>query len=507
MPDNKPSWLGRWFKRDTRADAAGGFQNVYTGIGTPEDKRSGTRFSLSVVPSAQAMEMWRGNDLAKRIIEERAEDALREGFAIKTDDKEIAEKVMDALEALPGPMHIGKGWKRNLLRVRQIENAVGGGALWPVINDGAGSMSEELNEGAIGKIERLQVFESRELRPSRKYADPLHPKYGEPSHYYVVPIGDTTVASPDGTSAFAEIHETRLIIFPGVRVSREELSGVEQGWGDNVITPIRAVLNDFEMIYGGAANLLSDFAQAVLKIENLAELLALQDGTAQTRLSETNRWRSSLRALVLDKNDSFERVTTPLTGLPEMMDRFMYRVAAAARYPVSKLFGMAAAGMNATGEADQDNWYDVLSAEQEYLTPPLVRLIELLMLSREGPTNGKIPEAWSVEWAPLTQPSEKETAETRKLTMETDTGYIAAQVVSPEEVAFARFGGDTYSAELVIDFDARERLELATSKPVVTTGKDPDVEPPPPPVMPPPGTAPDPEAGEVDVELEDPEAE
>jgi hypothetical protein len=42
---------------------------------------------------------------------------------------------------------------------------------------------------------------------------------------------------------------------------------------------------------------------------------------------------------------------------------------------------------------------------------------------------------------------------------ETDTIYINAGVVSPDEVAVSRFGGDEYSDETVIDFDERERLE------------------------------------------------
>src|SRR6185436_1874905 len=189
---------------------------------------------------------------------------------------------------------------------------------------------------------------------------------------------------------FVEIHESRLIIFPGIRVTREELIGVEQGWGDNKLTRVRDVLNDFELTFGSAANLLQDFSQAVLKLDGLAEILGA-DGSAEAsnRLSEMNRWRSVLRAIVLDGKDTFTRETTSLAGYPNIMDRFMFRLAATAEMPVSKLMGMAPAGLNATGESDADNWNMVVDNDRAHIKPMLERLIKLFMLAKNSPTKGK----------------------------------------------------------------------------------------------------------------------
>jgi len=443
------SWAPRW-----RADS---WANLSTGIGTPADKRTGGYLVLDVVTDIEARQLWRGNDLAKRIIETQPKDEIRRGFDLKMGDKERAEKILSALEEIPGPSFVGKGMKASFIRARMFERAYGGSAIFPVINDSEGSLATPLNEKAITKIERLRVFEPRELRPFRRYpAD--SPKSGEIETYQVMPINGST----NGHTAVVEIHETRLIIFPGVRVSAEDLVGTCYGWGDGCLTPVRGVLNDFELTFGSAANLMQDFAQAVLKLDGLAEVLGVDgQNEATSRLSEMNRWRSALRALVLDSKDTFERVTTPLTGMAEMLDRFMFRMAAAAEMPVSKLMGMAPAGLNATGESDISNWDDVVASGQLHITPMLERLIQLFLLSEEGGRNE--PDVWSVEFFPLRQPNMTETAQARATQSQTDKNYIDAGVLSPEEVAFARFGGDTYSFETIIDFEERDAMVIAAN--------------------------------------------
>lgn len=436
-----------------------GWQNITTGLGTIADKRTGGGLLLSIVSAMEARDLWRGNDLATRIIEAAAKDALREPVVLNMDDKALAEKIMSALEEIPGPTFVGKGYRANLFKARCFENAYGGGAIFPVINDAAGSLIEPLDENNIGEIKSLQVFEPRELRPTRFY-DSTGAKPGEASHYQLIPISGMREGMP-----LVEIHESRLILFPGIRVTREELVGVEYGWGDNKLTRVRDVLNDFELTFGSAANLLQDFSQAVLKLDGLAEILGA-DGSAEAsaRLSEMNRWRSVLRAIVIDGKDSFSRETTSLAGYPDMMDRFMFRLAAAAEMPVTKLMGMAPSGLNATGEADADSWNATVDNDRAHMKPMIERLIKLFMLSKTSPSKGKEPAVWSVSFPPLSMPSEKDIAETRKLVAETDWGNIDHGIVSADEIALARYGGDTYSMELAIDFKERESHMVASDR-------------------------------------------
>jgi hypothetical protein len=47
--------------------------------------------------------------------------------------------------------------------------------------------------------------------------------------------------------------------------------------------------------------------------------------------------------------------------------------------------------------------------------------------------------------------SDKEQADLRKTTADTDVAYINAGVLLPEEVALSRFGSGTWSAETAVD--------------------------------------------------------
>jgi hypothetical protein len=95
--------------------------------------------------------------------------------------------------------------------------------------------------------------------------------------------------------------------------------------------------------------------------------------------------------------------------------------------------GMSPAGMNATGESDRAFFYDRVSALQHYLTPAVEHLLRLIMLSLDGPTEGKEPDVWSIEWKPLWAPSEKEQADTRKVNMDAITAAVDKVIITTEE--------------------------------------------------------------------------
>lgn len=458
---------GRPPKRRSRRD---GWSNVVTNVGTANDPRSGARYNATPVPTSEARKLWRTNDIAARVIETHPGEALRRWITLTIggpDGKEKSEAVLAALETIPGPSIIGNGAQASYLRVACYENGYGGGAIWPVFNDSAGGLEKPVVETGIHKIERLQVFEPRELRPVSYYQEIGHPKYGEPEVYRVIPLSGRTA---QGSQQL--IHESRLIIFPGIRVTREELQGVEFGWGDNKLTRCADVLADFDLSFAGAAALLARFSELILKLKGLADLVSTNEDS-ETRLQEMNKARSILNALVLDSEDSAERLTTSLTGYPETLDKLALRLSAAADMPVSLLLGQAPAGLNATGDSDIRFFYDRVAQLQTKLKPLIEKLVRWVMLTLFA---GKEPETWSVDFPPLWQPTRKEDAEARKIQQEIDHGYIEDQVYSSEEVAKWRFGGDTYAYESTIDFNERAKLEKQAAQEIASLGGTGDIQ-------------------------------
>lgn len=437
------------------------WSNIVSGLGTSRDKRTGMQFATCPVTDGEARDLWRGDAMAARIIETIPAESLRQGFEFNAGDKELSQEMEALFEDLRLCAH--------LKRATQFQRAYGGAALWPVINDGQ-KLSAPLNKNRIAEISHFQVFEPRELTPSAWYGDPMHPKFRQPERYMFSPISVGPMRDSRGRfSGNPEIHESRLVIFQGVQVSNDPSLAINFGWGDSILTRCRQVMADFNLSWGSAAAMLADFSQGVLKIDRLGELIAAnKDGEVQRRLQTMDLVKSILRSLVIDKNDDYQRVTTPVSGVAELLDRFCNLLAAAADMPVTLLMGQSPSGMNATGESDIRFFYDRVAAAQEALQPAIERIVYLLLRSIAGPTQGKEPETWSIEFHPLYQESNKERSEARKAQAETDKIYIEAGVASPEEIAVSRFKGDTYSHETVIDFDARKRGEPLADSPAKT---------------------------------------
>lgn len=424
------------------AKRSDGWMNILSRIGTERDRRIGgdQAFTADAVSIEEAEQLWIGSDLAAKVIEVLPKDTLRPGWNLKGFEKEIAEKLQSLFESARL-----RYW---IARAMMFKRAYGGAALFPAINDG-GELSEELDLDRIQKIEHFILFQPNELHPVRFYSDPFHPKYGEPELYRLQPLSvGGSVAQHYGEL----VHESRLIIFDGLRVTRRQTTGSEYGWGDSSLTRVRAVLRDFEMTWGSVASTMHRFSLGIFKMQGLAELIANdQDEVVLDRMIQADMGKSVVGSLVVDSEDDYTFISTSLAGMADMLDRFGNRFAMAADMPVTMAIGTSPAGLNATGESDSRQWYDRCDAYFEEHLPQIERCIRLFLRAKDSPTKGVEPEVWSVEKKSNVAPSEKETVETRDKQSQTDERYWRMGVLTEKTIRESRFGGDTYSIETIVD--------------------------------------------------------
>ena len=203
---------------------------------------------------------------------------------------------------------------------------------------------------------------------------------------------------------------------------------------------------------------MTDWAQGVLKLQGLQEALSANPDLLLDRAADMAMSRSIARAIVIGENEEFKREATSLAGVPEMLAQFWLRLAAASDMPLSLLVGQVKGGLGDAGSTDMRFFYDRVAARQQKFKRKLRTLLRWLLLSKEGPTGGVEPERWTIKFAPLYQPTEKEIADTRKVVADTDAVYIQQGVVTPEEVAASRYGGSEWSMETTIDFEGREKM-------------------------------------------------
>jgi phage-related protein (TIGR01555 family) len=469
MKKGKPSVnpKGRKGKaKDIHEDRVDGYQSTFTGLGiSGYDKRVNTSFQSDRIDRNLAMQLWTGDDIAARAVDIPVEDAFRQGFKFTGKAKDGADVDIKELQDL-----LLREWQnRNVLEVGQkalgYDMAYGGsGTLFGFDGMQGTELQQPRNLEANRELTFLNVLEPGELPVKFHYLDPFLPKYGMPHSYRFSPlvfgVGEGGGRAPNSMI----IHESHMHVMRGIQVSKSLQNPVDPGWGESVYTRLWRVLRDFNVAWGGVGNLLVDFSQTVMKLKNLAQLLSETGGAGElkSRLQGMDQGRSILRAIVIDAEESVERHTTNVSGLAELLESYMARVSSAAGgIPITKLFGVAPSGLNSSGDSDIAQWDDrVKSIQDKKVIPYLTTVTQLIVNS------GKLPgvkglESWKIEAHPLRQPTEDEIATTRNKQAQTDQIYIMNGVVSPDDVANSRFGGDMWSMDTVIDWEARKALQAA----------------------------------------------
>ena len=140
--------------------------------------------------------------------------------------------------------------------------------------------------------------------------------------------------------------------------------------------------------------------------------------------------RDSFGLQLLSAGDTYENHPYSFAGLSEIYEAFMMDMAGAAGIPATRLFGRSPQGMNATGESDLKNYYELIGQMQErHLRPALEKLLPVLAMSSWG----FIPEKMEISFPSLMTASPREEAEVRAQNTESLIRAVESGLLTPEE--------------------------------------------------------------------------
>jgi phage-related protein (TIGR01555 family) len=448
-----------------------GWTNAVTYLGDKnKDKRRRTSpKQFGRLPFDKLEALYRDHGIARRIIDLPADSMTREWFTL-TEDKD--DKVMQRLETLGAQDKITEAIKQARL--------YGGSLVLMGVDDGQFRTDDDdpdltlpVKEDSIKSVNFLQVFAGvREVEVLTSSIDKsvTSDTCGEPLLYRINKIL--------GGGSF-DVHASRVIRFDGALVPR--ITKIENaGWHDSVFQAAYTQIRQVGTTYDSAEFIIQDFVTTIVKIQDLLNLIASgQEDLLKKRINYLDLSRHVANTVLLSSEEEFDRKSSTVAGLGDLLDRFMMALSSVTGIPVTLLMGRSPAGMNATGESDIRLWYDKVRSDQNnMLKPRLEKLIRYLFLE----DGGKEPEEWSITFNPLFQLTEKEKSELYKSTAEADAVYINANVLDPVEVAVSRFGGEEFNTGNIEIVD-REKPEAPED--------EPDPIPPVPPLPPgQPGAAP-----------------
>lgn len=426
------------------------FMNLITGLGTASrDKRLSSNVTwASRLTQPQLEEWYAGDSMFARIIDTLPDDMTREGIVVATGDSALDRELGEFLRELDLMDQLA--WAMKLARL------YGGSAMLIGANDGR-RPDEELDVESVLSLDYLTVLDRWSIVPTTDvYDDPMKPKFGKPRTYRIQPVTGYTQSSG------VLVHESRLVRFDGVKLP-DRLALRNQGWGDPIGNRLYNAIRNYHVVHDSAATIVHDFTQGVYTFKGLAELLAAgPEGIAavKTRLTELDMSKSIVRALVLDEDEDYKKLSTVVSGLKDLIEAAERRLTAESSMPHTRLLGESpGASLGEGGQAQDRQWYDHVASKQEVsLRTPIEKVVRVALAAKKGPAGGAVPPEWSLAFNPLWQMTEAEAVEVRYKQAQTDKVYVDMGGLTPDEAVMSRFGGSSYSTETTLDMELRDSI-------------------------------------------------
>ena len=452
--------------------------NLTTGIGGAKDKSSGFRFAPAYIDRNWhgLEELYEEDHIAGRIVDALPEAVFANGINVDIADQAAKEATLDKLDALRVEDCIEQAMKWERLH--------GGAAIFVGVRDNTKDFADPM--GRVQEVLYLHVLDCWELYPTKFYGDATSPKFGQPSHYRVSPSDSTTL----GRTVGVEVHESRLIKFGGVQTTKRKLIE-NQYWGQSVLVRAYTAIKQYGGSLASVLALMADASQGVYKIRNLLQIIeGGNEALLQTRFQVIDKLRSTMNSILLDaEGEDYQKVATQLSELANLVDKFQVNVASAANMPMTEIFGISAAGLNATGENDTRSWYkQVAKAQRKSAKPAFERILRLVFRSSNGPTQGQEPASWSVKFPPAWSPTALEQVQIKKTKVETAVLAKDLGVLTEHQIARGLFSGSEWDNDIVLtadEIDALRTIALLAGMPA----------------QPPSGGAPPPDEGDDETQL------
>ncbi len=425
---------------DLRLD---GWANILSGLGMMghDPKRHTTYLGAEVIPSETLANMYRTDGFARKIVDRPVFDMLREGFSVVVTEPGEAEGETNTAEAAGVVSYLdGINWKSQVGEFLQWDRLYGAALLIVGANDG-GKLEDPLKSESIKTIEFLRVVDASSYdRTQDLETDAQSPRFGQPKTYKVNP----------NTAKEYTVHYSRAYELRGLKVPPNS-GGTKapNGAGDSVLQACFAALRGLGMTYSNTESIVDEFVVSVMTVKGLTGMVGTgRESVVLARLKLMDLARSLINTRLIDSDEKYDRTSTGVAGLSDILEREAERVSAVSGIPVRILMGKQSGGLNNTGDAETRDYYDHVDALREERAAPVLEWLTVLTFSaKDGPTKGSVPDDWALSFPPLWQMDDKEKAEVYKTMADGDAAYLDRGVLTSAEVATSRFTDDGYSLE------------------------------------------------------------
>jgi len=388
---------------NTRSSVFDTFENQLARLGSAsENIISATTYPLTRLSRNYMLlnSLYRNSWICNKIVNIIPEDMMKNGWDVTA---ELKPEETDRIKKLE---------QRTLVREKILE-----GLYWGRLYGGAGAImiidghEDKLDEPldyddimpnsfcGLMVVDRWSgIYPGLEL-----ITDHRDPELGMPMFYEVKDNSTDKLIS--------KVHHTRVLRFTGKKLPFWEETA-EMHWGSSIMEHVYEELLKRDSTSWNIASLVFQANLLVDKIDGMDQMLAATDPEAQKNFynikSAQNQMRSNNGMMIIGKDEELSALNYTFTGLNEISESQMMDIAGAADIPITKLFGRSPSGLNATGESDLQNYYDMISQQQEAVLKPKINKLQPVIFMSEL---GYIPDDLGIKFNPVATPTDDKVAE------------------------------------------------------------------------------------------------
>jgi len=410
-----------------------GFVDLLKGFGSGEIGEKPIFLREKATPTEELLNLWERDWLAQAGVNRTVEMSLREGFTVKGPDGSPDKATQEAFEALDHDPYNPEG----ILRGALCLGRAAAGAVIVMLPDKARDITEP--RGEKDGVRRLISVRWDHVKIERKDLDPNSPTLGEPVIYNITKPGFFTDL---------RIHASRVILCEGA-VRKDPtpevpwISVLEQAYG---------ALANYGLSWEAISYLLREYSIMVLTMKGVHGALGTgKDTVAQNRMRAMSRGKSLFKTIFLDADggEAAERIAVSFSDVPQLMQEMSRQITGAFRTPMTILFGISPAGLNATGTSDLTQYYDYIGSYRKQSV---------------GPKAKNICEAISghkctIEFPSLWVPTVTEKADLQLKKSQTYRQYWEMSAISPLQILVSALHEEDIdldaSPEMIADLERR----------------------------------------------------
>ncbi|QYU38159.1 portal protein [Enterobacter phage Phc] len=343
------------------------------------------------------------NNIARRIVDVIPEEMVAPGFKVNGVSDNDAFQSEWTAKKLDAQIVDALCWSR----------LFGGSAILAMVNDRR-NLKSPVGDGTL---ESVRVYDKTQIEIAEKETNPRNVRFGLPKLYTI---------KPDDGLEF-DVHYSRLHILDGDRIPnklRKEL----KGWGVSVLSPdlIKAI-KDYSNCHFLATELLKRKQQTVWKAKDLAALCDDNEGmyAARLRLAQVSENSGVGKPVGIDADDEeYNILNSDITGVPEFMVMKMDRIVELCGIHEIIIKNKNTGGVSASQNTALQTFYKLIERKRKDDLQPILEFLLGFMLNTEE---------WSVEFEPLSIPSDTEKAKILKDNAESVSKLVTDQVIDSDE--------------------------------------------------------------------------